>query len=189
MSVSASSQNPDLDTAMAGGSTFTSRMEDLGRAKASLDEAYQALGLGKDAKAAYDEATALRDKAKETLEKAKAAAKEAQDKAKDKAETIVAEAQDKAANLLAEAAADREAAKQALADAKAATADAGKAQKEAEAEAKRREAIARKREAEAEKSWEEAKAKINQSDAAREGAEARIAKLEDFLKAMKGPSE
>ena len=56
MSVSVTEGNANLDAIMAGGDEFLARLQTFREAKANHDRAFADLGLGRDAKAALDEA-------------------------------------------------------------------------------------------------------------------------------------
>lgn len=143
MGIVAESVSPDAAAALEGGSTFESRLAELRQAKAIYDEAVTELRLGKEARAAWDEATADRAKAANELASARQTASDLIEQAKAKADAdrseaakTLADARASAEATLAKASADAQALLDAAAEeskkAASRTALAGKRMKEAE---------------------------------------------------------
>lgn len=102
-----STTDEDIQIAMAGGSTFSSRVEQLGVARQQLMQAYNDLKIGQSAQVAYEAAEADKKAAAALLKQAE-----------EQAEEVHAKARAQAAKILADAEADRAAAQGLLEEAK-----------------------------------------------------------------------
>lgn len=69
MGVSSGGNDFDLNAAMIGGTAFEARLNELSKAKQSLENAYTNLGLGNNAKVVMEKASALKLEAEALLEK------------------------------------------------------------------------------------------------------------------------
>lgn len=97
MSVSAPAAEFDLLAVAKGDDAFDKRMADFKNAKAMAEQAMADLQLGKDAKAAHDDAVAKQQEAVEALAAAKEQAEAIIAKAKADAKAILMEAQEQQA--------------------------------------------------------------------------------------------
>jgi hypothetical protein len=103
MSVSQDAGSSDLQIALAGGEQLRQRIEELTNARQSLMDAYTDLGIGQQAKIAYEEALALKASAEKAIVDGKAEADAAIITANARAETIIATANEVASKLKSDA--------------------------------------------------------------------------------------
>lgn len=184
MGVSSDTGNSDVSLAMAGGSGFVQRVQEITSATDMLQKALADLQLGREAKAAYDDAQAKLAEANDTLEKAKASFTSMASDARIRADAAVSEGESRRLAALAEANQTRQEAQNWADNVKA---EAANAQLQAQAimeEAQKRAADAADKAAEAQRLAEIAKAAqlaAADSKAKYDAAYARVkAALEDL---------